>query len=474
MWWCLLAAFARPLSFDEALDEALDSNLELASQRLDNERVHVQLVRARGGFDPRLTAGVSVDQSRTPSNQATDVGGAAAVVTSSSRSTSLGLTQALPTGGALSASASESQTVTDSTNALSARFVSNRVGVNLSQPLLRGAFLGELATLRDAQLAVAVQELAWRQQLEQLVLSVADAYWGLVSARERLVLAERGVQLAAEQLDDTKERLREGFAGTGDVLQVEVALGQASAARVDAEAGVGSASDRLARLLGLPLAEGARLELTDLPELPDRLPSAEELAATAEERNAALGIARLQLLAAERDARRGRNAALPDLSLDAGASLSAGGVEPAAVRADLFGNPAPSYGAGLTLGLPVVPRQALADLATARIGLQQAQLAWEAAQQDLQLSVADAARDLQRQQASLANAQATRQVAAQSLAAQQELLDEGRGSTRDVVDALEALRSAEASELDARIQLQLALLRAEQVAGLLVTEEQAP
>jgi len=468
MWWWTIVAWAGSMTFDEALDQALEQNLELASQRLGNEVVRYRLVRARGGFDPQFSGGLSVDRSKTPSNQATDVGGAAAVVTSSSTSWDAGLSQALPTGGSLSASISESQTVTDSTNALSSRFVSAGVGVGLTQPLLRGVGLGEVAELRDAQLAVAIQEQQWRQQLETLVLSVSEAYWGLVSARERLAIAERGVELAQQQLDDTRERLDEGFAGSGDVLQVQVSLGQAQRSLVSASAGVGSAEDRLSRLLGLPRTDGPSLELTDDPAVPERLPEGDALLAQAQERNARLALARLVLEQARRTARRGKNAALPNLTLSADASLSAGGVDVAAVRTDLWANPAPSYGARLSVGLPLVPRQALADHGTAKLGLEQAELAFAAAEADVELQVAEAVRDLDRNQAALANAGDTRRFAEQSLAAQKELLGEGRGSTRDVVDALEDLRGAEATELEARIQLQLALLRAEQAAGVLV------
>ncbi len=471
MWWWCLQALARPLSFEAALDQALQANLELASQRLDNDRLHYQLVRARGGFDPRLSARVSADQSRTPSNQATDVGGPASVVTTSSTGWSAGLDQALPTGGALAVSASEQQTRTDSTNALSARFVSSQVGVSVSQPLLRGIGQGDLAVLRDAELAASTQEVVWRQQLEQMVLSVSDAYWGLVSAREQLAIADRGVQLAQEQLASTQERLAEGFAGSGEVLQVQVSLGQAERTRVDIAASVGSAEDRLARLLGMSVGEGPDLQLTDRPTVPDALPGREQLLEQAMANNAQLELARRVLEQARRDARRGKNGALPDLTFDAGASLSSGGVEPAAVREQLWANPAPSYGVGLSVGLPLIPRQALADHAIAKVGLEQAELAMQAVEQDVALLVADAARDLDRSRAALVNAEATREVAALSLAAQRELLTEGRGATRDVVDALEALRGAEAAELDARIQLQLSVLRAEQAAGLLVSLE---
>lgn len=465
-------AFAADWTLQGALDRALEENLELAQQRHGNAIVRYRLTLARAAFDPRLTASASTSRSKTPSNQATDVTADGAVVTSGGASWNVGLGSSLPSGGSVSASVGEYLSTTDSANALSDTFVSTSARVGISQPLLRGFGFGNLSPLRDAHLELAAQEIRWRARVEETVLEVARAYWGVVSAREGRAIALRGVELAEQQLAETLEREEAGFAGSGDVLQVRVSLGQARRGAVDADATVGAAEQRLARLVGLPLEGGAELVLTDRPEVPDALPDREGLLAEAEAGNAVLALARVDLERSRRSARRARNEALPDLDLNASAGWSAGGTDPAAVRRSLVENPAPSAQLGISLGLPLVPRTAVARIGIAGLQLDQAELAFEAAEMDLVLAVDAALRTLRRDAGGLEAARQTLEHARASLDAQQELLDEGRGSTRDVVDALESLRSAELAELDALIALQGSLLEARRVGGTLVRAEQ--
>jgi outer membrane protein len=334
--------------------------------------------------------------------------------------------------------------------------------------LLNGFGQGALARLRDARLDSDAQEIQWRRQVENAVIDITSAYWGLLSARESAAIAARGVELSAQQLSETMERKEAGFAGSGDVLQVRVSLGQARRSALQAEAAVGAAELRLARLLGMPLAEGAGIELTDVPEVPAALPTVASVLAEASQGNADVVLARIDFERAKRSARRGANGALPDLSLNASAGSSAGGTDPSAVRSALWAGGAPSVGVGLSIGLPLIPRENLAAAGMARLAFEQAELALEAAEQDLVLRVNDVARDVARDAGGLDAARETLSYAVESLAAQRELLAEGRGSTRDVVDSIEALRSAELSELNARIALQSSVMRARQVAGTLV------
>ncbi|MCB9670137.1 MAG: TolC family protein [Alphaproteobacteria bacterium] len=472
MLLALSAAWAGTYTVDDALQHALRDNLELAGQRRGNAAVRYRLQLARSGFDPRLVASTNADRTSTPSNQATDVAGGNSVITTSGLSFSMGLSASLPTGGSVSASVSEWRSSTDSANAVSDSFVSTRAGVAVSQPLLRGAGFGAVADLRDAQLDSLAQELRWRAQVETLVLDVTGAYWGLLSARGALGIASRGVELAERQLQETLEREEAGFAGSGDVLQVRVALGQARRGEVNARADVGAAEQRLARVMGVSLDTAPAIELADAPVVPDVLPDREVLLARAREANADVLLARIEQERARREARRTRNGALPDLDLNANAGWSAGGTDPTTVHGDLLGNPAPSAGVGLTLGLPVLPRSTRATLGLAKLQLERADLALEAAEVDLVLAVDAAVRAVVRDAGGLEAARQTREHAVLSLAAQQELLSEGRGSTRDVVSALESLRSAEMAELDAQIALQSSVLRARRVAGDLVTPDQ--
>lgn len=466
MWWTLIgSALAEDLTLNEALERAVAHNLEIAGSRTQNAIARWRLTDARSTFDPTLTGSVRAGGSRSPTNNVVD---GKDYVNSASRSWSAGLSQSLPTGGSVSAGYSEFTSTSDSANAASGRFVSGGLDVSVSQPLLRGAGLIALASIQDAELDLRDQALAWRQQLERLALDVSDAYWGLVSAREGLALADRSVELAEDQLARTTERLEAGFAGSGEVLQVQVSVGQARQQQVDAGAALEASRDRLARLLGAPLGDADGLVPVDRPSADPVLPEREALLALATERNAMLQRALIDRERSKRQLRRSRNGALPSVGLDASAGLSAGGTTAAEARQQILGALAPSWSVGVGVQLPVLMRAARARLGIASLQDDAADVRLAAVQQDTILAVDASVRAIRRDRGSLEVAGQTLDFAERSLAAQREMLAEGRGSTRDVVDALESLRRAEVDELGAQIALQRSVLEAEQVAGTLL------
>jgi outer membrane protein len=459
---------AQPLTLEEALSQAMQDNLELSSQRRENAIATLGLHEAQAAFDPRVGASFRTGGSATPTNDLIDGND---VVTSTSNSWSTGVSANLPTGGSVSADLAETTFRSDSANAASAQFTTDSVGLSLSQPLLQGAFFGGISSLRDASLQVLEQELRWRAQLEELVLQVSDAYWGLVLARQGKQLAEQAVALANRQLAETEERKLEGFAGSGDVLQVQVAVGTARRDLVDADASQQAAEARLARILGLPVNSGAELEPTDLPQDLEEATDRSAMVESALARNAEFLLEGIRRERSTRDARRARNRALPNISLDGSAGWSSGAESAAESRAGLTGSASPSWGVGASVGLPLLMRDTRAQYGMAKLRQEQAEIALKAAHQDLILEVDRVRRAVTRDRASLLVAQQTLEHATLSLEAQRELLDEGRGSTRDVVDALESLRAAEADKLEAEIATQNSLMRVLRVSGTLLDDE---
>jgi outer membrane protein TolC len=457
---------ADSLTLEQAVTRALQDNLELASQRHENAIAKLQLDEARAVFDPRLSASARTGGSSTPTNMVNDGGD---VVTSTSNAWSTNISAALPTGGMASVGLNEFTSASDSANAAAAQYTSDSLTVSASQPLLRGAFFGQLTTLRDAHLGVLEQELVWRGQVEQLTMSVSDTYWGLVAARQGHELATRSVQLAERQLTETEERKAAGFAGSGDVLQVQVAVGQARRVLVNADANLHASESALARILGMPLDQGALLQLVDMPAIPDVTPPRDKVLDSALTQNAGYLLSGLQHERSARNVKRAKNAALPDLSVDGSAGWSSGRQTASTSRSDLVAAPSPSWGVGVSVGLPLFMRDTKAQYDMAKLRKEQAELALKAAEQDLILEVDGAMRTVTRDRASLDVALQTLAHAQLSLEAQRELLSEGRGSTRDVVDALESLRAAEVSKLQAEIACQGSLMRALQVSGGLLT-----
>jgi len=463
---CLLltTSWALDLTLDQALELALGANLELQQAALDLERAEQQLVLARGGYDPLLTAGLDWSRDVSPSNEADEND----VVSATGTGWSVGLQQDLPGGGAASLNWRESRSESDSAQTKDDVSTSTWAGVTVSQPLLAGAGPSAWSDLTRARLGLNRQRLSWRRAQEDLIVDTAQAYWDLVSSVQGLELARRSVQIAQTQLEHTQERLAEGFAGSGDVLQVQRALGVAQQAEVVAQADVATDRSRLARLLGIDQGRAAELAAVERPLVPDADPDLSASLALARDRNVPWLRAELRALEARLDRQVAVNGALPDL--DVVGSVGFSGTAPSAgdARGQVTGVLYPSWAVGVDLSVPLPARSPRATASRARLAEESALLGLEAAEQDLVLRVESAVRAVRRDRSRVVLTEQTVQAARAALAADQELLQEGQGSTRDAIRSLENLDAAQLERLRAQIDLQTSLLELRRIEGSLV------
>jgi outer membrane protein TolC len=136
----------------------------------------------------------------------------------------------------------------------------------------------------------------------------------------------------------------------------------------------------------------------------------------------------------------------------------------------VFADHQPAWTVGLTLSMPIPGREDDAKLDQAWLETLEARLAMEAAEQDLVQRVEAAVRAVERDTERTHLARRTVEIAREALEADQDLVREGRGSTRELVRSLEALDTAQVSRLQAEIQLQYSLLELMRVEGLLLTK----
>jgi outer membrane protein len=471
LWLHLFSiAFAEPLALSTALDEAVANNLELQQERLELDRSRRQLIAAAGVYDPTLRlSGDLTPAERYPDPVYGDLDVRAAVGWSAS------VSQLLPLGGVASIVWSESVYRQEGLDdaAYTYASASENISMRVSQPLLRGGGpVAGPAGVRSARLAHRARELVWVGRVESLALSVSSAYWRLVAAREGLSQAESSVQIAAQQLADTREREAEGFAGSGDVLQVERVVGIAGQGLVVAQAELESASQALARLLGRSLR--AHLDPTDTPSVSDFDTDVAAALAVARQHNTTWLAAELSRETSREQLRQARNGSLPDLSIYATAGLAASALGPdvdtsvaSTARSDVLqGSPAWGFGASLSTQIPA--RTRLESAARARISDEQAALALAAAELDLELQVEESMRSVIRDSERVRLAALTVSAATQALEADREQYREGRGSSRDVMRSLEELDAARVGELQAEIDLQRALLDLARAKGVLL------
>ena len=459
-------AHAAPLTLADALAEAMAHNLELRRAGIEVEQAEAGLLGARAAYDPTLGLAVGTAASRSPSNSVLD---GSASVDSRSFGWSAAVDQLLPTGGTVGLSWQESTSTTDSESTVLDQSTSAGVALTVRQPLLDG--MGPLSTnaeIRDARRTVEEARLGRRDRAERVAGAVSAAYWGLVAAREQAELARRSLEIAEQELSDTRERQAEGFAGSGDVLQVERAVGVARQAVVVGEAQVAAAEAELTAVLGRPLVGRAPIEPVDRPVIPKVDPAFEEVLAQARAGNAAWRRAGIARESAQDRARQARQEALPDLTLSGSVGFDGLAEDARGARTGVSEGSYRSWALGADLSLPLPGRATAATLRGARATDRAAALDLESAEQDLVLSAEEASRNLARDRARESLARETVEAARLALAADQELLEEGRGSTRDVILSLEALDEAQVDRLQAEIDLQASLLELARVEGRLL------
>ena len=136
----------------------------------------------------------------------------------------------------------------------------------LTQPIYMG---GQIRALND--IAKAGEEVAVSTRnavVQDLLYSVDEAYWLVVSLREKQKLAE-SFEALVDSLNYSVEKLLEnGMATRSDLLNVQVKLNEAQIATVKVTNGLSLAKMALQQICGLPIGEPLVLADEDHVEMP--------------------------------------------------------------------------------------------------------------------------------------------------------------------------------------------------------------
>lgn len=131
--------------------------------------------------------------------------------------------------------------------------------ITLTQPIFMG---GQIRALN--KLAEDAEQLSRNSRsavTQEVIFSVDQAYWTVVSLRQKEKLAQSFVELVGQLKDNVDIMLREGVATESDRLRVEVSYNEACIARTKVENGLSLARMALAQVCGKPI--GTVMELDD-------------------------------------------------------------------------------------------------------------------------------------------------------------------------------------------------------------------
>lgn len=342
--------------------------------------------------------------------------------------------------------------------------------LTIEQPLLAGFGPGPTARLRDAERGVVSSERAFQQGRRDLVVRVAQAYFGVVRQQRLAAAAERALERARRLREASEARTRVGLATRLDVLRADL-LGSQASAQLEAQREALAASlDQLKVLLGRPLLDPLVIEPSAIVVAsPGGAPRVDVDALVASAMASRLDLRELRdrVGDADRATSIARWSLLPDLTVEATYAARA-----SAVGTALDLGLTPHHGWRVRVGSTYAFDQAgaRASLASAEIATQAARRRLDDVEQAVEADVRRAARAVARAAASIAIQETAVTIAEQQLALAEMRYERGLAGNFDVIDAESNLFQAETALIAAQVDRALAALVLENAAGTLDPE----
>ena len=214
------------------ISAAQDGNLSGTIDYPDQETSGT-LITATGttvpSLDPALYGFVQVGRNTNPQTSSF-VSGTNDLLTKSTIST-FGYTQSFLTGTNIQAGLSNSTINTNSLRTDLNPSTSSTLGINVTQPLLQG--FGPAVNSRYIQIARNNREasdLVFKEQVINIIASVINLYWDLVSFNEAVKVQQQAVDLNNKLLGDNRKQVEIGTLAPISIVSAEAELATAQQA----------------------------------------------------------------------------------------------------------------------------------------------------------------------------------------------------------------------------------------------------
>lgn len=460
-----------PMTLREAIDRALDVNLNLQSARLNPEIQEYNLESAAAAFTPTLSTNFGFNNQTSLTTSQLDGG---ASITNKRATFNTSLAKVMPwSGGRLSANFNNSRT--ESNNAFITRNPSYNSSVNFSftQPLLAGFRLdNQRAALQTQRIQGDIVDLQVRTQAENVINDVRVAYWALRAAIEQIEIQRLSLAQAEQLLAENQVRAQLGRATEFEVIQAQAQVANAEQAALNAEIQWRNRELALKQLLldgaGDPLL-AATLNPTDLPLLTDPQVDIDAAIGTALAERTDLRQQREQLRITDVNLDVSRSNKLPTLDLTASYSLQgiggdqfdrgALGGEPVLIAPGGYSDglqaivdrDAPTWNLSLNASYPIGTNAQAAALERSRLQYRQQELALRNQELGVVTQVTSAGLAVQNTFLQVEAAQRSREASEQNVAAELARFGVGVATNFELVTAQNALTTARLSELQALI-----------------------
>jgi outer membrane protein TolC len=471
------------MTLDEVINQALKNNLDLQIEMTNPEIFRALRNKSTAIFFPTLAVDFNRASTTTPSS---NIFTGADVAKADSGTLAFTLSQNLLFGGSLSVSLDNSRNATNSRYSQINPSYNSQLTFNLAQPLLKN--FGLTATKRNIYIARNNMEksiFALKQQVIDLIYQTEEAYWNLVYAHRNLAVKEKSLQLAKDLLNQNEIQVKVGVSAPMDILTAQAEVAARESETLQARSQIQTYEENLRRILNNSQMPEAIVP-GDKPEFDPVQADFNQFLQDALEKRPDIQQVRLDLKSKNIDVRYYRNQTLPNLQLTAsyytkGLSGTPQDVDFSLLPVDstagaIGGNLSDSlrdalknlyrnYSVGLQLSIPLFNTSARADLAQARLNLEQSLLTLKKTESTIYSEVKQIIMDLETNAKIVEANRISRELGEQKLAAEQKKLAVGLSTNYLVLQYQRDFSNAQIAELKSLIDYSLALSRVNKVLG---------
>jgi len=449
-----------PISLKDGLEKAFESNLDLSIDRISPLEAQANVLAAKGAFDPVFNASYNHGVAGTPEFTNPPF------VVNDYDSASASINQPITTGGTIGVTTSSTSTSNTGND-----FVTewdSFAGLTLSQPLLQnfGTDVSQ-AAIRVAQRNQSATEAALEYEIDQIITNVANAYYELVFARSNYQALKESVRLAEQLKSDNQARVEIGTMSPLDISTANAEVASRRENLLSAARLIENDENNLRLLITkdvTPLLKH-RLVPVDLPPenwTPDPLQAdiAGALQARADLRQARELLAQNKLTEAYR-----KNQLLPTLGVTGAYGYEGLGYNATSSYQNVSGAHQPDWSVGVVLQIPIGNRSERGQYQAAQYETTRQQLILRQLEQNVIVQTDNAEGQAETNRQQITAARVARQLAEESLRAEEEKLKAGVSTSYVVLQLQDNLRTARITELRAIADFQESVVELMRVEG---------
>ena len=455
------------LSLDEAVQRALENNVDIAVDRY-NPELSVQNVRsAEGYYDPFLFSTLTHSSADTKGTSSISGGTA---VNSKQNVWNFGVSLPVQTGADFSVTFNNNKRDSNSNLTSFNPIYNSNLSLSLTQPLLKNFKVDAPRTqLRLTKKSREITDVQFRQTVINTVATVKINYWELIYAIDNLGAAQKSLDLAKKLLDENQIRVKVGTMAPLDVVSAQSEVAAREQGVIVAENALANAEDNLKRYVfpqNDPAMWSTRIVPSDRPGAGPVPVDIDAAVKSALENRTDMVAARKSLERNDMSLRLARNQLLPQVDLTAGyGAAGAGGTQ--LIRDPSFGGPVvdtipggysdalsevfgrdfPTWSVGLQLSYAIPNRSQKASAAAAQINKDQALASYRRLELQVAQEVRTAARGVESGFRSVTAATASRVLFEQRLDAEEKKFAAGMSTNFLVTQAQRDLATAQVTEL---------------------------